>query len=176
MAAKKGATMQERLLEEIEKANPARRKGKFLADGRHILKVHNAGLQEGENFDGWVVDAEILATTADSDPTGVQASNVGDPVVIMWQDNKSLPSNLKGVEQSLACSSGAVLDGSALSGKMVRVTATLGQTKAGKPFTFVYFEGYASSEDVDAMKQASPHGKSPSQREPQQPLDDEPPF
>lgn len=154
------------LMEEIEEAQPSRPKGKFLADGRYILKINRAGLQSGKKFTGWTVDAEVIDTTAAPDP--LKATRPGDSAAIMLKQNDSLPGNLKAIEQNLAVDRRALLDGSALVGKLVRVTATDSKLKDGSPFTFITFTGFAEEGEC-LSKPARPAPVS-------EPADDEPPF
>lgn len=168
MATKKNpedALMNE-LMDEIENAQPSRPKGKFLADGRYILKIVRAGLQTGKKFTGWTVDAEVIDTTAA--PDALKATRPGDAAAIMFKQNDSLPGNLKAVEQNLGVERRALLDGSALTGRLVRVTATDALLKNGDPFTFITFTGFAE-EGERLSKPASPAPVS-------EPADDEPPF
>lgn len=138
------------LMGEIDDATASRPKGKFLSEGRYILKVTNAGIQQGKKFTGWTCDAEVMSTTADFDKE--RASKPGDGAVIMWKQNDSLPGNLKAVEQSLGVDRRALLDGSALIGKLIKVTATEGKTKEGKPFTFITITGFAEEDEARSLK------------------------
>lgn len=176
MATKKAPPIDsliEDLMGEIGDATASRPKGKFLSEGRYILKVTNAGIQQGKKFTGWTCDAEVMSTTADFDKE--RASKPGDGAVIMWKQNDSLPGNLKAVEQSLGVDRRALLDGSALVGRLIKVTATEGKTKEDKPFTFITITGFAEGDEAHSLKPSEfvqPMRSAPAQDV----SDDEPPF